>query len=268
MRLTLLSLCLALACSPGSTGPTRDAGGGGGGGDDAGSSGDDGGTTAPRDVGPRPDTGSVLPPACGDLTAVLRDFRADHPDFESYLGSGAREGLVETMLGADGKPVYAPDGPTEVTSGPEFFDQWYRDTDGVNMRFEVPLALTETSPGTFVFDDSAFFPLDGMGWPGEETMGHNFHFTTEIRATFQHRGGERFTFRGDDDVWVFVNGRLALDLGGVHGAIEGTIDFDALAGELGIEAGRRYSLDIFHAERHTTESNFRIETSIDCFILE
>jgi len=67
---------------------------------------------------------------------------------------------------------------------------------------------------------------------------------------------------------VFVNGKLALDLGGVHGAQEDTIDFDAQAGALGITPGNTYALDVFHAERHTSESNFRIETSIECFLLE
>lgn len=202
--------------------------------------------------------------ACADLVAVIRDFRADHPDFEANLGS--QTGIVEDMLGPDGKPVYAPSGPTSVTAGQAEFDQWYRDVDGVNLRFEVPLPLTETTPGVFVFDDSDFFPIDGMGW-GEEVMGHNFHFTTEVHATFQYRGGEVFTFRGDDDVFLFINRRLALDLGGVHGAEMGSVDFDAMAGELGISVGGTYDFSLFHAERHTSESNFRMETSIDCFQL-
>ncbi len=39
---------------------------------------------------------------------------------------------------------------------------------------------------------------------------------------------------------------------------------DQLASQLGITVGNTYPLDVFHAERHTTESNFRIETTIGC----
>jgi fibro-slime domain-containing protein len=74
-----------------------------------------------------------------------------------------------------------------------------------------------------------------------------------------------FGFEGDDDLWVFVNDQLGIDLGGVHGPLSGQIDMDALAGQLGLQIGGMYDLDFFFAERHTTQSNFEITTTISCF---
>lgn len=205
-------------------------------------------------------------PACGQLTAVLRDFRADHPDFEHH--TGGELGLVARALGPDHKPVFAHAGATTTVASPSSFDQWYRDTTGVNLRYEVPLPLTQNPPGTFVFDDQTFFPLDGTGWPNSEIYGHNFLFTTELHSSFTYRGGERFAFDGDDDLFVFVNNQLALDLGGVHVAQGGSVDFDAAAATLGLVKGQVYPLDVFHAERHTDQSHFHMETTIECLIIE
>jgi len=197
----------------------------------------------------------------------MRDFRDTHPDFEKFMGTDVTPGLVEAQLDAQRLPIYAPAGATSQTSGKAAFDQWYRDVDGVNMGIEHIISLNQLDGGSWVFDSNAFFPLDGLGF-GNEGRDHNFHFTTEIHASFLYSGGEVFTFRGDDDVWVFVNRRLALDLGGLHPPKGGTIDFDTMAVQLGLTRGSRYDFDVFHAERHTKGSNFRVETSIDCFAFE
>ena len=68
-------------------------------------------------------------------------------------------------------------------------------------------------------------------------------------------------------MWVFINNHLAVDLGGLHPKEAASVTLDASAAQLGITKGNAYALDLFHAERHTPESNFRIDTNlsfVDC----
>lgn len=222
--------------------------------------------------GPRLDlgvnNGADTPPVdtmgedCDGLVATIRDFQAAHPDFEDYTGDVASVGLVLPDLGVENKPVLNPAyaGPPMITSVASFAD-WYHDVPGTNMPFPIDLGLMEDTPGLFVYDNSAFFPIDGQGF-GNEGNPHNYHFTTEVHTSFAYQGGEVFTFRGDDDLWMFVDGRLAIDLGGLHPAQEASVMMDTL----GLTVGETYPMDIFHAERHTDQSNFRISTTIDCFV--
>jgi fibro-slime domain-containing protein/RHS repeat-associated protein len=192
------------------------------------------------------------------LNATVRDFRDTHPDFEKGI-SGLVTGLVQTQLGPDSKPIYVgPNGRGAITSTASF-NQWYNDDATVNSKTIVPVVLGETAPGSGVysFQSNAFFPIDGQLF-GNQGRVHNYHFTLELHTNFTYRGGEVFQFTGDDDIWVFINNRLVVDLGGVHGAASGSVNLDTL----GLTPGNAYAFDFFFAERHTTESNFRLTTSI------
>lgn len=198
------------------------------------------------------------------LTGTIRDFTAGsqanpHPDFETFCCS-AQNGMVETNLGIDGKPVLAAGAPYATSAAT--FNQWYNDVPGVNQSTTHTIVLDNglgaTTGGVYSYSNSSFFPIDGQLFGNFGGSGHNFHFTYELGTTFTYEGGENFTFTGDDDVWVFINGKLAVDIGGVHGAISKSVALDTL----GLTAGNDYDFKLFFAERHTTESNFRIDTSI------
>jgi len=196
------------------------------------------------------------------LKATARDFHDTHPDFERS-GSGLDLDIVEPTLGPDDKPVYAGHPTTHTTSGKYYFDTWYRDTEGINLstQLTIPLTPAPSRPETLVYDNGAFFPLDGELF-GNEGRNHNFHFTVEIAVKFRYAGGETFRFTGDDDIWVFVNRHLAINLGGLHSALSDSIDLDAKRVAFEIDKGGTYPLHVFFAERHTTASTFHIETTV------
>ena len=249
-----------------------------------------GGSSQP-DLGMLPDAPVEKCDAVLQLT--LRDFQpSTHPDFEAFNGlNDIGCGMVAPTLGPDSKPVFVSGigtkkrvttgdwehltfascdewngwSPPDVITSQASFDQWYRDDPSVNQTLQLDVTLVDDGTGALAYDSKAFFPIDNMGFGNTANQEHNFHFTTEGHVKFGYVAGQKFTFRGDDDLWIFVNGKLALDLGGMHLPISATIDFDAQAADLGIHAGGTYQMDIFHAERHTKESNFRIETNIRCF---
>ena len=209
-----------------------------------------------------------------------------HPDFQRISPGSVCTDIVKDTLGADGLPVWNSagkcgggwGGTSTAEIGENSFQMWYRDYPGINQTFKeaIKLNIADKNTGKYQFSSNRFFPLTdrGYGNEGNQDSGRkdqNFHFTTHIQTYFKFRGNnERLNFTGDDDVWVFVNGKQAIDLGGCHSASNGSFQ---LRGEKNAETGAKYDktyelyeggiypISFFHAERYTADSNFKLELS-------
>ncbi len=230
---------------------TEKGGGGAGGGLAGGGAGGIGGEGG-AGVEPVPCDPVPLP----SLTGTLRDLTMSHPDFEGpFIGDD--RGIVLEELGADDAPLYAGQADNPSTNGPTAFFAWYHDVPGVNLNQTFELGLTQVLPDVVGVVDDEFFPVDNQLF-GNEGLDHNFHFTLAVKSPFRYRGGEVLEFAGDDDLFVFINRKLVLDLGGVHSIESGTVSLDAIAEAADLELDSDYDLHLFFAERHTSGSNFRL----------
>lgn len=138
-------------------------------------------------------------------------------------------------------------------------------------------------------DKHGFFPFNETSTSGSANT-YNYGFGAKLEFNFRltkdgtvnDKDGKdvpiEFNFSGDDDVWVFIDGKLALDVGGAHGPAKGTLNFNTLkatvsdikasAGDknpttvtdftLNGEKTAEHTLTMFYMERGMWESNMKV----------
>jgi fibro-slime domain-containing protein len=239
-----------------------------------------------------------------------RDFRSYDssssdpfsPDFNNPTDSNGSIAfnITEDFLDMEGRPMLSGENPyvSGSNEGPPHtaasFADWYRtsptlDPQG-NLEIVGELLLGSLGGNVYQFSSNSFFPLDDpalapLAWPVDPTYGetvfsnHNFGFSTEVHYFFVYQGDEVLSFSGDDDLWVFVDGFLCLDVGGLHPSQSDVMSFadptaanrpeqDTIVAncKARLTPGDVYEVAIFHAERHTNASNFSL--TLDGFVTE
>jgi fibro-slime domain-containing protein len=133
---------------------------------------------------------------------------------------------------------------------------------------ELQFRAKDTLGGTYYMrSDYRFFPLDSIpgaqmeGGPGYtfrppitaltgvDVVPHNYNWCMEINAQFTYKKGQRFLFDGEDDIWAYIDNRLVVDKGGIHGSNNWTrYLLDSIPFLAGRE-GEVFDLDIYQCER-------------------
>ncbi len=92
----------------------------------------------------------------------------------------------------------------------------------------------------------------------------NYNLSLEGHAQFIYYEDEDlyFTFTGDDDVYLYINGIRVLDVGAAHSVSKASINLNDVAELCDLKDGQSYTFDFFYMERHGTAANFGIETNI------
>jgi fibro-slime domain-containing protein len=213
---------------------------------------------------------SLPPPdamAPGVFPIIVRDFPLEdrrHPDFSLGITPALDLGLVLDRLGTDGLPVLSYDGPDPEHGVKNWasFDRWFRSghvlslakaTDGPTEIFGEPYP--------YGLNTGSYFPLNP--YLAASASGGIYCSTTELRFTLKYVPGvTKLAIITNDSCWLFIDGRLAIDHGGITSSF--TMALDDLSSYLS-EGQVTCEVSVFHADRTSGTLALSVVSTTDAY---
>jgi fibro-slime domain-containing protein len=159
----------------------------------------------------------------------------------------------------DDSPADLGASSTGTIASQQSFAQWFNAAPGVNASIKTSITLSRDPDGVFVYESADFTPVDGKLY-GNDGGDHNRGFTYMIDASavYAQCGRQFVTFQGEGDVWMFVNGKLVMDMGGSHPTASQTVDMDRLE----LTGGETARIQLFYAQRGSGAAPFTLRTNM------
>ncbi|QIE57364.1 fibro-slime domain-containing protein [Pikeienuella piscinae] len=192
------------------------------------------------------------------LGGTVRDFDNTHPNF----GQGTPFGLLadgqvvsSALTGAAPSPIFVEgdrtNPPVNFTTHDDYNEWW---TGGVASPYDV---VFSESGGVQSFDGAASTPGSQFFPAGS----NNYLFTLQFGGLLSFEDGDTFSASSDDDLWIFVDNKLVLELAGVHSPASDSFSAADLM-LLGLVSGQNYAFDVFYAERNVTQAQLNLSTDM------
>jgi fibro-slime domain-containing protein len=190
-----------------------------------------------------------------NVPSLLFDFKQIHPDTQKQIEPDF--GIIKKKLDSSGIPIYDNNGYHKTITSIDSFYSWFHHVpcDSVHnsscndlIKLHKSFILKKYRNNVWMHHNETFFPIDNSGF-GNEKMNHNYGFTMMIEFDVINVDRDlKFSLSSDDDSWLFVNGSLIIDNGGIHATLGDTVTISTPY------IGSIHHVSLFYAERHVTDA--------------
>jgi fibro-slime domain-containing protein len=194
-----------------------------------------------------------------DYDSSYTPFAEKGPDdncLSTTQGGWATKGLVKDSLDADGLPIWTGKIACDIGVAADGPGNWFKPGRARSEATIRVVLANSGKQGEWSYSNTNFFPLDTVTSIVPRIL-PNYGFCLHYQFEAENVPGASITVSGDDDIWLFAQKRLALDLGGQHAPDTARLEF----WKLGLAQGRTIKLDLFQCERHRVGSSFGISTN-------